>query len=81
MKQFQSTIKLKSLKNYGPSPLARQPSILFIFNGFARNWARVLDIAGYKFGYSAHHAYFQRLADRWALAVANKLYIVSVVYA
>jgi hypothetical protein len=46
MKQFQSTIKLKSLKNYGPSPLTRQPSILFIFNGFARNWARVLDIAG-----------------------------------
>jgi hypothetical protein len=26
------------------------PSILLIFNGFARSWARPFDLSGYKFG-------------------------------
>ena len=57
------------------------PSILLIFNGFALCWVRALDLSGYKSGYSAHPAHYQRLARRWALAVAHKLYIVSVDYA
>jgi hypothetical protein len=55
------------------------PSIFFIFNDFSHKWARPHDVFGTN-RVQWHPAYFQSVAGRWALAVANKLYIVSVVY-